>query len=100
MGWEKRGNRLYYYRPRKVRGRVVREYVGAGVVGRFAELVDEQARDERESREAACRAERERLEQLDAPLVAYSRAVDVLLTDALIEAGCYQHHREWRRRSG
>jgi hypothetical protein len=30
MGWERRGNRRYYYRARRASGRVVKEYVGSG----------------------------------------------------------------------
>jgi hypothetical protein len=45
MGWERRTRGgLYYTRSRKVAGRVVREYVGGGLLGRFAALSDVERR--------------------------------------------------------
>jgi hypothetical protein len=55
MGWE----RGYYYRAKKVNGRVVKEYVGPGNVGRMAELDDLFAREDRELRRIKERIERE-----------------------------------------
>jgi len=40
MGWEKRGNRLVYYRKKRVGRRVVSVYCGSGERGRAAELED------------------------------------------------------------
>lgn len=40
MGWEKRGNRLVYYRKKRVGRRVVSIYCGSGERGRAAELED------------------------------------------------------------
>jgi hypothetical protein len=54
MGWE-RG----YYRAKKVNGRVVKEYVGPGIVGRMAELEDLFAREDREIQRIKERIERE-----------------------------------------
>jgi hypothetical protein len=55
MGWE----RGYYYRAKKVNGRVVKEYVGPGIVGRMAELDDLFAREDRELLRIKERIERE-----------------------------------------
>lgn len=40
MGWEKRGNRLVYYRKKRIGRRVVSIYCGSGERGRAAELED------------------------------------------------------------
>ena len=55
MAWE----RGYYYRAKKVNGRVVKEYVGPGIVGRIAFLEDLFAREDREIRRIIERIERE-----------------------------------------
>jgi len=55
MSWE----RGYYYRAKKVNGRVVKEYVGPGIVGKMAELQDLYAREDRELRRIKERIERE-----------------------------------------
>jgi hypothetical protein len=65
MAWEKRERGgSYYTRSRKVNGRVVREYVGGGVLGEFAALMDAEVRLRREKEAAAWKEERERLEEL------------------------------------
>lgn len=79
-------------------GRVVREYVGGGLVGQLAAAMDAKQRAEREARAQAWRAERARLEAADAPLVALFGGCDLLVGVALSDAGYHQHHGEWRRR--
>src|SRR5262245_22883331 len=95
MGWE----RGYYYRVRKVRGHVVREYVGRGRVAELAAELDAIGRQEREAERAARRAEREELEALDAPLGELNDLADLLAHAALLAAGFRRHNRgEWRKR--
>jgi hypothetical protein len=96
MGFDRRG---YYYRAKKVNGRVVREYVGGGeaaaLVARMDELRREQARLERERERAA----REELAALEVPLEELVELTDLLATAALLAAGYRRHKRgEWRKK--
>jgi hypothetical protein len=100
MGWEtRRGRGRYYTRSRKVNGRIIRDYVGTGLV---ADLAAQQDAEERAQR----LAERERLQQeaarwasACAPLMQLSQLLDGLTAAPLIAAGYHQHHRgAWRKR--
>ena len=103
MGWETRaGSRnAYYTRSRKVRGRVVREYVGAAgsPMAALTAAEDELRREARERALADRRSERERLAALDAPVLALGALSEALLGATLVAGGYRQHDRgEWRRR--
>jgi len=100
MGWEKRRRGGYYYtRSRKVRGRVVREYVGGGLPGQLAAAMDAEGRAEREAQAEAWRAERVCQEASDATLLELCEIAEAAASGTLILAGYHRHHRgEWRRR--
>ena len=100
MGWErrKRGG-LYYTRSRKLDGRVVRQYIGTGLLGEMVAVMDAGERAEREAEAEAWRAEREHLEAADAEVDSLCEVSEALARGALMLAGYYRHHRgEWRRR--
>ena len=100
MGWEtrRRGGR-YYTRSRKVDGRVVREYVGAGRVAELAAQRDAAERRERTEARQRLRELEERHAPASAALADLGRVLDGLATAFLIGAGYRRHHRgEWRRR--
>jgi multidrug efflux pump subunit AcrA (membrane-fusion protein) len=98
MGWE-RGR--YYTRSRKVNGRVVREYVGAGLVGILAAQLDAEHRELRALKRAEVRAARDELDALDEPLEQLNALADRLVRVALLVAGYQQHKRgEWRKKRG
>ncbi len=100
--WEsrERGGR-YYTRSRKVDGRVVREYVGGGVLGEIAALEDTYERRRREEEAAAWKEEREQMEALDGLTEELYEAAEILAKAALVAAGYHQHKRgEWRKRRG
>jgi uncharacterized small protein (DUF1192 family) len=101
MGWEKRDRGgLYYTRSKKVGGRVVRKYVGGGILGRIAALQDTQERLWREQEAALWQEERERLEALVAPVEALCEAAEILYRAALLSAGYRRHQRgQWRRKT-
>jgi hypothetical protein len=94
MPWD----RGYYYRSRKVNGRVIREYVGRGRVAELVAQLDAVNRKEREARAAAWRAEKARLDALDASVAALIQLTDLLTRAALQAAGYHQHKRQWRRK--
>jgi hypothetical protein len=99
MGWEVRGRCRFYTRSRKVAGRVVREYVGTGAVGELAAAADALRRADRRAASEASRAEQARWREALAPLLALSRAADLLARAALLAAGYRQHARSsWRMR--
>jgi len=99
MGWEtRRGRGSYYTRSRKVNGRVVREYIGTGLVAELTAREGALARRGREATAAGMRAERAGHTEAEAPLEALCEASDLLVRAALLAAGYRQHHRgEWRR---
>jgi hypothetical protein len=98
--WRERGG-PYYTRSRKEDGRVVREYVGGGALGKIAALEDEYARMRRQEEAAIWKEERESLEKLAAPVEELCEAAEVLARAALLAAGYRRHNRgEWRKRRG
>ena len=100
MGWETRGGRgRYYTRSSREHGRVLRAYVGTGPAAEAAAELDALERAARAVAAAAWRAERARLEELDAAAAAFDAAAEALARAALLAAGYRRHHRsEWRRR--
>ena len=102
MAWEKREHGgPYYTRSRKVNGRVVREYVGGGVLGEIAARMDAYERRQKEEAAALWREECNEQEALDNLIAELYEAAEVLTKAALLASGYHQHKRgEWRKRRG
>ncbi len=101
MSWEIRGGQRYYYRARKIGGRVVKEYVGKGPSAEIAALQDSWARQDRAAGAVARRAERAGLEALDGELKDVDDAIEALARARLVLSGYHRPHRgAWRRRQG
>jgi hypothetical protein len=95
MGWE----RGYYYRVRKVNGRVVREYVGAGRAAVLIAQLDKLDREKRAIERAQQKAARASLDALDALFAKLNEVANLLARAALLAAGYRQHKRgEWRKK--
>jgi hypothetical protein len=96
MGWDKG---RYYTRSRKVNGRVVREYYGAGEAAELIAELNALEREERDLRRLDQRALRDELDALDGSLGELHTQAELLARVALAVAGFHQHHRgEWRKR--
>jgi hypothetical protein len=98
--WERRERGgLYYTRSRKEGGRVIREYVGGGILGELAAQLDALERERREEQAARWKEEQEELDALQATVEELSEASDLLVRAALLASGYRQHNRgEWRKR--
>ncbi len=99
MGWERRRTGTYYYRAKKLDGRVVKEYVGAGPLAELEANHDAERQSVRAAAAESRRAECACLATVDATVDASYEAVDTLLRASLVLAGYHRHQRgEWRRR--
>ena len=98
--WESRQRGgLYYTRSRKEEGRVVREYVGGGVLGQLAALRDDRDRCQRAEQAAGWKEMQDELDALEAPIDELTAASDLLICAAFLASGYRQHNRgEWRKR--
>ena len=98
--WERRERGgLYYTRSRKENGRVIREYVGGGVLGELAARMGAEDRRRRQEDAAAWREERERLEELAGLVDELCEDIETIVRCALLAAGFRRHKRgEWRKR--
>jgi hypothetical protein len=97
MAWE----RGYYYRVRKVNGRVIREYFGRGSLAELVAEEDAIERKRREAERAMRRAKQAELDALDAPVKELNAIADLLARAALLVVGFQQHNRgEWRKTRG
>jgi hypothetical protein len=96
MGMEKRRNKRYYYRKRRVGRRVVSEYAGSGYLAELEHTLQQVEHQERAERRAAIEALKAQL--ADPPeLAQYLRLVRLLMEASLVAAGFRQHERgDWR----
>ena len=96
MGWE-RGK--YYTRSGKVNGRVVREYVGCGEIGRMAAEADAIRREMRSVQREAEKQLMAELREIDETIAKLSRRADLAARAAMSCAGYHQHDRgQWRKK--
>ncbi len=100
MAWETRNGRgRYYTRSKKINGRVVREYIGTGLIGELAAAQDSERRARRLEEEATWKAAKAEMDELGDVVNRFSQDVSRLLGLSLLSAGYYRHNRgEWRCR--
>jgi len=98
MAWEERHGRRYYYRKRRVAGRVVSVYLGQGaVVSMLADLDDAERMERQEARQEE-QVRRAELRRKDEDLAALTGLTEAFAAAALLLAGCHTHKGTWRRK--
>ena len=98
MAWEERGNGSYYYRKRRIGGRVVSEYVGRGELAGLVAQLDAIERTGQRAQRASHAAERASLDVDDEVAETVAALVATLTRGVLVANGFHQHKRQWRRR--
>ena len=95
MGWETRERGTSYYtRSKWVDGRVVREYVGTGLLGEIGALDHELKRLQKEETVAYWKEELERLERNAAFLQELEEVAEILTRAHLLASGCHKRKGE------
>ena len=98
MAIETRGNNRYYYRKRRIGGRVVSEYIGSGSHADIAALEDERARDDTEARRQALTQAEHEYSELVSPVDQFESLLMQLMRAELLAAGYHQHKGQWRKK--
>jgi len=98
MAWEKRRGKEYYYRKRRIGGRVMSKYVGTGPDAEAASALDELTRQAQEEKRDLFRQERERQRAIDEAVDRACRLTRHLIYAALLLNGYHMHQGEWRKR--
>jgi hypothetical protein len=98
MGWERRGDNLYYYRKRREGDRVVSEYVGRGQAAELIADLDLLARKWREEEREAWTQQQAEITAVDQMLDKVEGVIRTLTRAYLLAAGYHTHKGQWRRR--
>jgi crotonobetainyl-CoA:carnitine CoA-transferase CaiB-like acyl-CoA transferase len=102
MGWERRQRGGYYYtRSKKMGARVLREYVGTGILAELASRDDELERQQKVEERRRLRDMQKEWLQLQTIDKWIDKLTKAVVAANLKAAGYHQHHRgEWRKRRG
>jgi hypothetical protein len=100
MALEWRKGRPYYYKKRRINGRVVSQYVASGQNAQLFARLDQLDQLDAQAAAAAQRAQRSDQAADSAAARGYSRMVRAIVRAALQESGYHQYKGEWRHKRG
>lgn len=97
MAWETRGNNSYYYRKKRVGGKVVSEYVGKGLLAQEIASMDLAERHERNKEVEVIKKESTELKLLAHQAAQVTSFIKQILEGVLIATGFHKHKGQWRK---
>ena len=97
MAWESRRNKSYYYRKRKVGGKVFSEYLGNGFLADYAEGMDERAKAEAARKRKEWEAIKDEQRRLDKIVDDFTALVNTYTDALMLVTGHHTHKRQWRK---
>lgn len=99
MGFERRGNGIYYYKKEREGERVVSRYVGTGETAALFAQLDEMEADKKDYERYKRNRQREETERFEKELSEIEETFDNLITGFLLANGYHQtSSREWRKK--
>jgi hypothetical protein len=97
MPWERRETGRFYYSARRIGGKVVKKYMGGGLVGEVAEGLAIASRQRRTERSVTIAAEKEALTKPERALANLDAACSLAIEACLTAAGYHRVDYKWRR---
>lgn len=98
MGWEDRNGRQYYYRKKRINGRVKSEYVGSGILGQACQDLDQSESGIKAIERAALQAEKEQAAELDQKINQNLESIQGVIEQVLQGWGYRKVKGEWRKK--
>src|SRR5271165_7516822 len=98
MSWKNINGRRYYYKSKRVGGRVESRYFGAGESGSLMAQIDEFERLERAAERWAEQEEREESDAEEQAVAEWFDGVQAVADAAMAEAGFHKHRGQWWRK--
>jgi hypothetical protein len=98
MGWKTINERRYYYKSRRVGGRIETTYFGTGEPASLMARIDEFEQLERAAERWAEREEREESAAEHKAIADWFDGVQAVADAAMAEAGFHKHRGQWRRK--
>jgi hypothetical protein len=98
MPWETRRTHRYYYTKRRLAGRVISDYVGAGEAAEVIATLEALHREQRIAQQHERRCEQESRRALDTEIDRLGAAIRLLVAAALLASGYHTHKGQWRLR--
>lgn len=97
MGWEYRGNRLYYYRKKREGQRVVSEYIGSGMTASLIAEMDNDDYLERAYSATEWKKQRNEQKRIESNMDKVQECVNSVVRAVFLTSGYHAHKGQWRK---
>lgn len=97
MGWEKRGNGVYYYRKKRNGKHVRSEYYGTGMSAYLISELDKEEKMERQYNNEKLKKHKGEVEKMNREVDLLTNTVNGFLHATLLTSGYHEHKGQWRK---
>ena len=97
MGWESRGDRLYYYRKRREGQHVVSEYIGTGTTASLIAELDNDDYLERAYNATEWKKQRNEQRKIESNMDKVQESINSFVRAVFLTSGYHAHKGQWRK---